>query len=137
MNRALIIIVLSFLAIQQAWADIVVIVNPANQDAISKADVRRMYMGKTSQFPNGIKVKAVNYDAENTIRHAFDKALLKRDSAQIQALWAKLVFTGQGVPPNVLSSSQEALEFVKANPDAIGYVSEGEVSADVKVLFKL
>jgi len=137
MNRALIIIVLSFLAIQQAWADIVVIVNPANQDAISKADVRRMYMGKTSQFPNGSKVKAVNYDAENTIRHAFDKALLKRDSAQIQALWAKLVFTGQGVPPNELSSSQEALEFVKANPDAIGYVSEGEVSADVKVLFKL
>ncbi len=137
MNRALIIIVLSFLAIQQAWADIVVIVNPANQDAISKADVRRMYMGKTSQFPNGSKVKAVNYDAENTIRHAFDKALLKRDSAQIQALWAKLVFTGQGVPPSVLSSSQEALEFVKANPDAIGYVSEGEVSADVKVLFKL
>lgn len=137
MNRALIIIVLSFLAIQQAWADIVVIVNPANQDAISKADVRRMYMGKTSQFPNGSKVKAVNYDAENTIRHAFDKALLKRDSAQIQALWAKLVFTGQGVPPSVLSSSQEALEFVKANPDAIGYVSEGEASADVKVLFKL
>lgn len=137
MNRALTLIILSFLTVQSAWASIVVIVNPVNQDAISKADVRRMYMGKTGQFPNGTSIKAAGFDSNNEMRKTFDKALLKRDSAQIQALWARLAFTGQGVPPNMMDSPKAAVEFVKANPNGIAYVNESDAGADVRVLFKL
>lgn len=122
---------------QSAWAEIVVIVNSANDAAISKSDVRRIYMGKSGQFPNGKPTKAVNYESTNELRNKFDKSLLNRDSAQIQALWAKLVFTGQGVPPTMVADANEVISFVKSEPNAIGYINENDVNPDVKVLFKL
>ena len=137
MKKVLLLTAICSAVCQSAWANIVVIVNSANQTEISQSDVRRIYMGKSGQFPNGSPTKAVNYESNNELRNQFDKHLLNRDSAQIQALWAKLVFTGQGVPPTMATDSQQVINFVKAEPNAIGYVNESDVNADVRVLFKL
>ncbi|MCY7297370.1 phosphate ABC transporter substrate-binding protein [Alteromonas sp. a30] len=136
MKKLLLLAALSIAVFKSAWADIVVIVNSSNDVVMAKSDVRRIYMGKSGQFPNGKPTKAMNYESNNALRHQFDKGLLNRDPAQIQALWAKLVFTGQGIPPTIAANPQDMINFVKSEPNAIGYINESDVSPEVRVVIK-
>jgi hypothetical protein len=44
------------------------------------------------------------------------------------------VFSGRDTPPAIKASDASVLEFVRANPGAIGYVSPGADLAGVKVV---
>ena len=79
----------------------------------------------------------VNLADSVPLRAEFDQKALGRSSSQVKAYWSKLVFTGKGTPPKEVASDSEVLELVASNPNLIGYVSAGAVSAKVKVLLTL
>jgi ABC-type phosphate transport system substrate-binding protein len=62
---------------------------------------------------------------------------LARDSAQIKAIWARILFTGRGVPPKQLPDSEAVKKAVAANPKAVGYIEKSAVDASVKVALPL
>ena len=115
-------------------ANVSVIVNSANGAAIDESDIARIFLGKVKTFSTGDKVTLVNLKFKEATRNEFEKKVLKKSSSQVKAYWSKLMFSGKGKPPKELASDKDILNFVAANPGAIGYVAEGSVDGTVKVI---
>lgn len=118
----------------QAVAEVVVVVNPDNQATITKQTVKRLFLGKETAFPNGIAATIVQQPATNQQRAEFDSDVLGRSSAQVSAMWAKLVFTGRGIAPQEFDSDAKVIEFIQSDENAIGYIDSASVTGDVSVV---
>lgn len=112
-------------------AEIVVVVNNANSDALTKSDVSRIFLGKNKSFT------AVNVSSGNASRAEFNKKALNKSSSQVKAYWSKLVFSGKGTPPKELDSDAKVKEFVASNPKAIGYIDSANLDGSVKAALTL
>lgn len=119
-----------------SYADVVVIGHPSNNNQLNKDDVSKIFLGKKSSFPDGSKATPFYLDAGDSVRATFDKDVLGKSSTQLKSYWSKLVFTGKGTPPKELGSTGEAVSTVAGDASAVAYVSSGEVTDAVKVLYK-
>lgn len=115
-------------------ADLVIIVNPSNGNAIDLKVTQRIFLGKEKKFDDGTETIAINQAAEAEIRQQFDETVLGRSSSQVSAYWSKLVFTGKGIPPKEVNSDAEVIDLVSKNPSVIGYIDRSSVTDAVKVI---
>jgi ABC-type phosphate transport system substrate-binding protein len=106
--------------------DIVVIVNPAAVP-ISKEQIADLYLGRSDAWI------PIDQAVGSGIYVEFYKKVTGRDSAQIKAIWSRILFTGRGVPPKQLRDSAAVKKAVAANPNAVGYIEKSAVDASVKV----
>lgn len=118
-------------------ANVAVIVHPSNAAALSQDDINKIFTGRAKSFTDGKAAEPVNLAESVAIRADFDQKALGRSSSQMKAYWSKLVFTGKGTPLKEMASEQEVLDSVAKNPAAIGYVSAGAVTGNVKVALTL
>jgi ABC-type phosphate transport system substrate-binding protein len=118
----------------QALADVVVVVSPDNNAALSAQSVKRIFLGKENEFSTGVVPTPVNQVSSNAIRSEFESEVIGRSSAQISAQWSKLVFTGRGILPQEVASDAEIIELIKQDSSVIGYIDSESVTADVKVV---
>ena len=63
--------------------------------------------------------------------------MVKKDAAQLNAYWSRLIFTGKGEPPKKVADNTDVLALVAANPNIIGYVDASAVNSTVKVLLRI
>ena len=116
-------------------AEMVVIVNASNgNNAISRSELSRIFLGKASNFANGEKAIPVNQISASAIRTEFDTSMLKKSSSQIKAYWSKQLFIGNGTPPKEYNGDLDVLQRVAKDVNAIGYVDASAVNANVKVI---
>ena len=119
------------------WAsDFVVIANKANLQAIDKAQVARIYTGMSNSWPDGSPVMPLDQSEASAIRTQFTEAVTGKSMANVQAAWAKLVFTGKSQPPKVVNGDREVKKAVAANKNAIGYINPASVDDSIRVIFK-
>jgi len=111
-----------------AFADVVVVVNPANTEAVSKDQVANVFLGKSTAFT------PIDQADGSAIRGEFYKKVADKDAAQAKALWSKLVFTGKATPPKEVAGSADVKKAIAANPKGIGYIEKSAVDASVKVV---
>jgi ABC-type phosphate transport system substrate-binding protein len=116
-------------ALQQARADVVVIVSAESTASITADEISRIYLGESNTMT---PVDIAN--APRTRRDFYTK-VTGRDSAQVKAMWAKLVFTGKGSAPKELAGGEDVVKAVAADPHAIGYVDRSFVNITVKVIY--
>ena len=116
------------LAAAPAFAEVVVIVNPANSEAVSKDQIANVYLGKSTALT------PIDQSDGSAIRGEFYKKVADKDASQAKALWSKLVFTGKATPPKEVGSSADVKKAIAANPKAIGYIEKSAVDATVKVV---
>ncbi|SHG99013.1 hypothetical protein [Massilia sp. CF038] len=110
-------------------AEIVVIVNPKNPASrMFSEQAAQFFLGKSSLFT------PIEYDDGVAIRNEFHTKVLQKDSAQVKAIWSKLVFTGKGTAPKEYKSAAEVKKAVAADPQAIGYIDKSAVDDSVKVI---
>ena len=119
-----------------ATADVVVIVNPANNAVITQDDVGRLFLGKKSSFADGVSATPYYLAQGHPARDEFDKKALGKSPSQLKAYWSKLIFTGKGTPPDALGSVEDILAKVASDPSAIAYVDASKVTDKVKVAVK-
>lgn len=62
-------------------------------------------------------------------------AALNKTSTELKKIWMKAQLSGQGKAPESIDSESAMVAKVASTPGAVGYVSESNVTADVKVLF--
>jgi ABC-type phosphate transport system substrate-binding protein len=122
------------LSAQAAMAQLVVVVNPGNNNALDAKTVQRIFLGKDKKFADGNETIAVNQVADAEIRQTFDEELLGRSSSQVSAYWSKLVFTGKGIPPKEVANDAEVIALVAQNPSVIGYIDKASATDAVKVI---
>jgi ABC-type phosphate transport system substrate-binding protein len=104
--------------------DYKVVVNSANTvSTLSRDSVSRIFLKKTTTWPNGQTVAPVDQATNAPSRIAFSKAILGRATNEVAAYWNQIIFSGRGLPPPTKATDSEVLAFVHDNPNAIGYVA--------------
>jgi len=131
------IAVFLILASANVWAQAKsykVIVNPSNPvSSMSRDDVSRIFLKKTTKFPDGRGASPVDLPVNSPTRESFSKDIHGKSSSAVDAYWQQLIFSGRDIPPPQKSESG-VLEFVRSNGNAIGYVLPGADTAGVKVI---
>ncbi len=116
-------------------AGIVVIVNSENSTSdFSQRQLVDLFMGRDLYFPDGTMALRLDQSPKSQVRHDFYKNLVGKSVAQINAYWARLLFTGRASPPLVMSDSEGVLKAIKNNANAVGYINESELDSSVKVV---
>lgn len=126
------------LALPAAAGDLVVVAgahSPVNR--LSREQVADIYLGRVTTLPGGTGAMPLDLPASSPEREAFYNQIAGKSAAQVKAYWAKMSFTGKGVPPKQLSSSADIKKFAGNKPGAIGYLEEDAVDGSVKVLCSL
>ncbi len=131
---AALILLTTLLNARIALAEVAVIVNPANDSNITSDDISKLYLGKTKKFPNGKNAVALDRKEGSSERIRFLEATTGKDESQMKSYWSRLIFTGKGVPPQVVETDAEVKELVSRNPDIIGYIDAAAVDDSVKVI---
>jgi ABC-type phosphate transport system substrate-binding protein len=109
-------------------AEMVVIVNPKNP-------ATRMFSEQASQFFLGKSTLFTPVEfTDGPVRNAFYTKVLNKDSAQVKAIWTKLVFTGKGTAPREYGTAAEIKKAVASDVSAIGYLEKSQVDDSVKVI---
>ena len=128
---------LMFLFMQSASAGIAVIGNSGlSVSSITAAQAADIFLGKMTKLSDGTPVTVIDHKEGDAIRDEFYQKVVGKNASQLKAYWAKLVFTGEGVPPKGYSGDKAVLDHVSNTAGAIGYVSDGSVNKSVKVLFE-
>ena len=115
-------------------AEVVIVVN--NSVAVSSITVdvaANIFLGKVDELPGGIRMVPIGQKA----RTEFYSKVVKKDAAQLNAYWSRLIFTGKGEPPKKVADNTDVLALVAANPNIIGYVDASAVNSTVKVLLRI
>lgn len=102
---------------------------------LSKQQVAELYLGKRKTLHDDITVISVDSN-EGDIRERFYQLVADMTIVRLNAYWSRIVFSGQGRPPAVLSL-QEAVARVANDPNAIAYFSSEHIAADMKVLLNI
>ena len=118
-----------------SFAEVVVIVNAGSGvSSMKKAQLSRIFLGKTTTFGDGSKAEAINQISASGSRTNFDSNMLGKTTSQINAYWSKQMFSGSGTPPEELNGDLAVLQHVAANPNSIGYIESSALNDSVKVV---
>lgn len=121
-----------------AQSRIAIIVHPESSFTdMSRKQVVDIFMGRLLSLANNRIPLPLDQQGGSPIRERFYEALTEKPLAQINAYWARLMFSGRATPPRMLPDSLSVLQAVSQNRDAIGYVEEDQVTPSVRVLFYL
>ena len=101
---------------------------------LTKRQLDKIFLKKMTKWEDDTKIKPVNLNQDSDIRESFSKDVHKKNVSAIKAYWQKQIFTGKGVPPVEKSTDKEVINFVKANPGAVGYVSSGASTNGVNTI---
>lgn len=137
-TRRLLALLAGCALVAPAQADLVVIANPkAGVDQLSREQVINIFLGRFRQLPSGIAAAPIDWPAGSGEKAAFYRKLVNKEPAEINAYWARLVFSGRTPPPRETSGGAAMLELVGASQGAIGYVDRAQADGRVKVVFEV
>lgn len=121
----------------EAAAELVVVANPnSGIERLSRDEVVNIFLGRLRQLPSGISAQPVDLSAGQPERSTFYRLLVSKELAEINAYWARLVFSGRTVPPKQAGGIDEMIGMVADSPGGIGYVERARVNETVKVVFE-
>ena len=117
-------------------ADIAVIVSQkASVATLSIGEVKRIYLSKLKELPNGEEVVPIDQNSESAIYAEFYENAVKKSLKQLRSYWTRMVFTGGGSPPKQSTDGSSAIiALVANNPNMIGYINMEDVDDSVKVI---
>lgn len=105
-----------------------VIVNAANPvDSISRATLSQMFTRRLRRWPGGLDALPVDQPASARVRELFSRSVHGKSVAYVVRYWHRLIFSGRGIPPMEVPNDAAAIEWVKANPGAVAYVSADSI----------
>jgi ABC-type phosphate transport system substrate-binding protein len=117
-------------------ADIVVVMSAkSNITSLSKNTVTAIFLGKTSTFPDGNQAVPIEQNEDQEAYKEFHRLVTEKSDSQLNAYWAKMVFSGKGNPPREVANNSEVLKVIAANPSMIGYLEKSAVNRTVKIVF--
>lgn len=121
----------------QVHAGLIVVVNKSNPvESLSSRQIMDIYMGRFTSYPNGDSVDTTDHPQDSQIRQDFYQNLVGKSVVQINAYWARLLFTGKAVPPKTKSSELDVIKYVQSNINAIAYLEEANLTQDLKVVYR-
>ena len=130
-TSALIALILAVFTGANVQADEIVAITNLAATPISKQQIVDLFLGRVSGWT------PIDQAEDSGIYVDFYKKATGRDTAQVKAIWSRIVFTGRGSPPKQLPDSAAVKKAIAANPNAVGYIKKSAVDASVKVALVL
>lgn len=121
-----------------AHSDIAVIINLNNPiEVLSPSEISDLYLGRRREFPNGISALPLERPRDSSLRGEFFQLLNGMTLSRLNAYWARLQFSGNVQPPQVLRDDSSLLHAVREQIGAIAYVPLNSVDGSVRIIHVL
>jgi ABC-type phosphate transport system substrate-binding protein len=114
-----------------------VVVSGASSVASLTADQVKDLWTANSKTLGDAQAELCDRAQDSAVRAEFYAKATGKTVREMLALWSKVVFTGRGAEPKVVTSDAAVIECVKASKGGIGYVTSGKADSSVKVVLKL
>lgn len=115
---------------------LVVVSRESRVESLTKIEVVDLFMGRYVNFPNGDKAKVFDLAPQSEIKGQFYQRLVSRTEAQIDAYWARLLFSGRNSPPEETESPGQLIEELVNSSQGIGYISSQDLTDSLKVVYR-
>lgn len=120
-----------------ARADLVLVAHPQSSiERLTRDDVVNIFMGRYRLLASGITAEPIDLGDDTGLRARFYRALVNKSLAEINAYWARLVFSGKTRPPRVMDNVEAALRAVNAHPGALAYMERSQMDKNVRIVFE-
>lgn len=120
-----------------ASAEVVVVVSAASTiTRLAPENIAKIFLGKVTTFQNGVNAVPVDQAEGSAIRNEFYAKVARKNSSQLTAYWAKVIFTGDGFPPKQLDGNMAVRKAVANDPNTIGYIEISAVDSSVRVILE-
>ena len=122
---------------QTAYAeDIVVVVSlDSGVERLSRSEVTNIFLGRYKKLPSGQTAQPID---TNPLKEQFYARLVNKPLADINAYWARLVFSGATTPPIAANTDQSAMAIVTEQAAGhIAYVERSKVGKQLRIVFSL
>ncbi|MCP3141147.1 type 2 periplasmic-binding domain-containing protein [Pyxidicoccus xibeiensis] len=115
--------------------EFLVIAHPsAGVDTLTRQELAHFFLKKTTRWESGTEVLPVDLPEDSAVRVAFSEEILQRSLPAVRAWWQQRIFSGRGVPPVVMETTDQVVDFVRSTPGAVAYVDAGADVQGVAVL---
>jgi len=105
--------------------EIEVIVNPGVQnESLSVSRLRVIFSMRVTRWTNAQPIHVFVLPGNHPLHQQFVKSVLKLFPHQLQSAWDRMVYSGTGVAPTVVSSVAEMRARIASTPGAIGYTDK-------------
>lgn len=121
---ALFVLCSPFYGYSQPTEQIIVAVNasvPVKQ--LSPSQLRRIFTMRQNQWPNGESITVFVLSNNNPYHQLFSKTMLSLFPYQLDRLWDKLMYSGQGERPIEVKDMTEMQLQISNTPGSIGYIT--------------
>ena len=123
---------------QEPKNGLVLVVHSANPIAsLTQKQVIDIYMGRFQTFPNDTPVKPIDFPQGSMQKQTFYKLLVDKSERKIKAYWSRLLFSGRATPPKELESKVHVISELMINKNALAYINEQDVTAEMKIVYRL
>lgn len=123
--------------VASSHADVVVVVSTKSSvTSLTAEQTAKIFLGKVVTFPNGKTAFPIDQPEGSGIRDEFYSKVTHKSSSQLTAYWAKIIFTGEGRPPQLISGDVSVRKAIANNPNAIGYIDKNTLNRSVRVVLK-
>ncbi len=117
-------------------SDICVVVSAKSTiAALDEQQVRDIFLGKLLEYPEGSKIIPIEQMDGSAQKEQFHALVTKKSEHQLRAYWAKLVFSGKGIPPKEVPDANAVKKLLTESPNIVGYINKDQIDASVKVVF--
>ena len=113
-----------------------IVVNRSNPvDDLSSTELRRVFLGERSHWPNGRRITLVMREPGEPERKTILRDVCQMNESELKNHFLHGLFTGEIlVSPKILASSIGVRKFVFNVPGAIGYLRLSDVDNTVKIV---
>jgi hypothetical protein len=121
-----------------ARADFYIVASVGNpQSALTQKEAVDLFMGRNRAFATGDFATMVDLPRDHPSRTAFYRALTGMNAAQVNSYWARLMFSGQNMPPQALPDEAAVIDALKRNPHTLGWLSKEPADKQLRTLLVL
>jgi ABC-type phosphate transport system substrate-binding protein len=111
------------------------VVHPSNRaaDGLTRAEVSRLFLKKTTRWADGKRVEPVE-PGDALLRERFCRRIHGKSMGAVKSFWNQQIFAGREVPPIEKADDAGVVALVRSRPEAIGYVSSETDVTGVRVI---
>jgi len=101
---------------------------PRPPAAISSSDLRRIYLGRTTRWPDGRRIVLAVRPAATAAGRIFYDRVAGMSEIDFSRLWLGVLFRGEAdSAPRVIERAEDVLKFLDRTPDGLAFLLSSEL----------
>jgi hypothetical protein len=115
---------------------VVVVSAESSAPALSQSQVIDIFLGRYRSFPNGGTAVPIDQPESSVIKADFYRRLVNKEQNDINAYWARLIFSGRTSPPMQANRSLDVPDLLARHPGSVAYMERSQVDKRVRIVME-